>query len=224
MSWRLPKGLACPLLRAEPTWLGSGPRPENDPLRKSVCQTRCDARRCPAVPGGVIAYSHQLSGWSMRRRQFITLLGSAAAAWPLAALAQLSVKRPVIAFLSVVERERNLRMLDAFLQGLQRFDLVEDFVYRTAEGHLDRLSSLAQEVVDLRPSVILATVTPAVVSVASLTKTVPIVCPFLADPGAPWPDRKHFASGRQCDRSFISLRGSRRQTTGACPSTRSRCS
>jgi len=121
----------------------------------------------------------------MRRRDFITLI-CGTAAWPLAAQAQLSTKRPVIAFLSVVARDRNIRMINAFLEGLQRFNLVEgqnfEFVYRTAEGHLDRLSSLAQEVIDLRPNVILATVTPAVVSVAALTKTIPIVCPFLADP------------------------------------------
>jgi putative ABC transport system substrate-binding protein len=47
---------------------------------------------------------------------------------------------------------------------------------------LDRLPSLAEEVLNSKPDVILATVTPAVVSVRALTKTVPIVCPFLADP------------------------------------------
>jgi putative ABC transport system substrate-binding protein len=121
----------------------------------------------------------------MKRRAFIAALGGAAA-WPLAARAQVSTKRPVIAFMSVVAWERNLRMINAFLQGLQQLDFIEgrdfEFAYRSAEGHLDRLSSLAQEVVDLRPNVILATVTPAVVSVTALTKTVPIVCPFLADP------------------------------------------
>lgn len=121
----------------------------------------------------------------MDRREFIAI-ATGAAAWPLAVEAQLSAKRPVIAFLSVVARERNLRMIDAFLQGLRRSDLVDgqnfDLVYRTAEGHLDRLPSLARQVIDLKPNVILTTVTPAAVSVASLTKTIPIVCPFLADP------------------------------------------
>jgi putative ABC transport system substrate-binding protein len=122
----------------------------------------------------------------MRRREFIALLGGAAVAQPFAARAQVSTKRPLIAFLSSVSKERNLRMIDSFLQGLQQLNFIEgrdfEFVYRSAEGHLDRLPSLAKEVVDLGPNVILATVTPAVVSVAALTKTIPIVCPFLADP------------------------------------------
>ena len=122
----------------------------------------------------------------MRRREFITLLGGAAIAQPFAAHAQVSTKRSVIAFLSSVSKERNLRMINAFLKGLQQLDFIEgrdfEFAYRSAEAHLDRLPSLAKEVVDLRPNVILATVTPAIVSVAALTKTIPIVCPFLADP------------------------------------------
>src|SRR6476620_4150083 len=116
----------------------------------------------------------------MRRREFITLLGGAAIAQPFAAHAQVSTKRSVIAFLSSVSKERNLRMINAFLKGLQQLDFIEgrdfEFAYRSAEAHLDRLPSLAKEVVDLRPNVILATVTPAVVSVAALTKTIPIVC------------------------------------------------
>jgi putative ABC transport system substrate-binding protein len=121
----------------------------------------------------------------MRRREFITLLGGAPL-WPLAARAQVSTKRPVIAFLSSVLKQRNLRIFNAFLQGLQQLDFIEgrdfELAYRSAEGHLDRLPSLAKEVVDLKPNVILATVTPAVVSVTALTKAIPIVCPFLADP------------------------------------------
>jgi putative tryptophan/tyrosine transport system substrate-binding protein len=77
-------------------------------------------------------------------------------------------------------------MINAFLQGMQELDFIEGrdfkFAYRSVEGYLDRLPSLAEEVVNLKPDVILATVTPAVVSVRALTKTVPIVCPFLADP------------------------------------------
>jgi ABC-type uncharacterized transport system substrate-binding protein len=122
----------------------------------------------------------------MRRREFITLLGGAAVARPFAARAQVSTKRSVIAVLQSVSKERNLRLINAFLQGMQQLDFIEgrdfDFTYRSAEGHLDRLPSLAKEVVDLRPNVIVATVTPAVVSVAALTKTIPIVCPFLANP------------------------------------------
>ncbi|OKO68902.1 hypothetical protein AC629_41800 [Bradyrhizobium sp. NAS80.1] len=121
----------------------------------------------------------------IERRKFIALL-SGATAWPLAAQAEHLVKRPVIGLMSLVARERNLRLLDAFVRGLRQLDFIEgqdfDFAYRSAEGYLDRLSSIAREVVDLRPNVILATATPAVVSLTALTKTVPVVCPLLADP------------------------------------------
>jgi putative ABC transport system substrate-binding protein len=119
----------------------------------------------------------------MQRRHFITLLGGAAA-WPLAARAQ--AKRPLIGFLSVVLRERNVSMMNAFMQGLRDLDYVEgrdfNFVLSSADGYLDRLPSIAEKMVQLQPSVILATVTPAVIAVRTQTKTIPIVCPFLADP------------------------------------------
>jgi putative ABC transport system substrate-binding protein len=121
----------------------------------------------------------------MKRRSFIAILGGAAS-WPLAAWAQAPKNRALLVFLSSVAWERNLKMIDAFKSGLLDVALVErqdfDFVYRSVEGHFDRLPALAQEVIDLRPDVILATVTPAVVSLTALTKTIPIVCPFLADP------------------------------------------
>ncbi|WMT75425.1 ABC transporter substrate-binding protein [Bradyrhizobium sp. Ash2021] len=122
----------------------------------------------------------------MRRREFIALLGGTAAVWPLITRAQALNKPPVIAFMSLVAPERNVRLMGAFVQGLRELDFVQDrdfeLALRSAEGRLDRAASLAREVVDLRPDVILATATPAVVAVSALTKTVPIVCPLLADP------------------------------------------
>src|SRR5205814_9649869 len=56
-----------------------------------------------------------------------------------------------------------------------------DIVYRFAEGHLDRLPVLAAELVALKPAVIVAVVTPAAVATRALTKSIPIVCPLLAD-------------------------------------------
>ncbi len=121
----------------------------------------------------------------MKRRSFIAALAGAAT-WPLAAHAQLSKKVPLVVFLSSVEKERNLKMIDSFTHGLQQVNLIEgqdfELAYRSVDGHLDRLAALAREVVDLKPDVILATVTPAAVSVVALTKTIPIVCPFLDDP------------------------------------------
>jgi ABC-type uncharacterized transport system substrate-binding protein len=120
----------------------------------------------------------------MRRREFITLLGDAAAAWPLVARAEISTKRPLIAVLTAITKESN-PPLDAFVQGLNEFGYVDgvnvEIVYRFAEGHLDRFPVLAGELVGLSPDVILATVTPAAVATRALTKSIPIVCPLLAD-------------------------------------------
>ena len=77
-------------------------------------------------------------------------------------------------------------MIDAFVDALRQPDFVEgeDFrvEFRTVEGHLERMPALAREVVDLKPDVIFAAVTPAAVTLAAITKTIPIVCPLLADP------------------------------------------
>jgi putative ABC transport system substrate-binding protein len=56
-----------------------------------------------------------------------------------------------------------------------------EIAYRFAEGYLDRLPQLAHETVELKPNVVLAAVTPAVVAVRNWTSAIPIVCPLLAD-------------------------------------------
>ena len=120
----------------------------------------------------------------MKRREFIAILAGTAAAWPLAAHAEVSTKRPVIAVLTAITKENNAP-LNAFAQGLKELGYVDgvnvDLVYRFAEGHLDRFPALAAEVVGLKPDVILATVTPATVETKALTTSIPIVCPLLAN-------------------------------------------
>jgi len=119
----------------------------------------------------------------MNRREFITIVSSAAA-WPLVARAEISTKRPLIAVLSAIIKENNAPLND-FVQSLKELGYVDgvnvDIVYRFAEGHLDRFPELAAEVVGLKPDVILATVTPAAVATKMLTTSIPIVCPLLAD-------------------------------------------
>ena len=119
----------------------------------------------------------------MRRREFITLLGGAAV-WPLLVRAEVSTKRPLIAILSAIARVDN-SPLTTFVQGLNEFGYVDgqnaEIVYRFAEEHLDRFPVLAAELVGLKPDVILAAVTPAAVATRALTKSIPIVCPLLAD-------------------------------------------
>ena len=120
----------------------------------------------------------------MRRRDFVGALGGAIVAWPVGARTETSTKRPLIAVLSAITNKKN-SPLAAFVQGLKEFGYLEgqsvDIVYRFAEGHLDRFPVLAAELVELRPDVILATVTPAAVTARALTNSIPIVCPLLAD-------------------------------------------
>jgi putative tryptophan/tyrosine transport system substrate-binding protein len=121
----------------------------------------------------------------MRRRDLIALLGGAASL-PLAARAQVSTKRPLVAFLSVgIAREGNSPLL-AFERGMRELGYADgqniDIEYRFAVGKLDRFPMLAEESIKLSPNVILASVTPAAVAARALTQTIPIVCPLLADP------------------------------------------
>jgi len=121
----------------------------------------------------------------MKRRDFITLLGGAAAAWPLAARAQVSTKRPLVAWLSLGERTASWAFVQSFLQGMRDFGYTEgdnfDFVPRFADGYIERLPALAQELVQLRPSVILAPASGPAVAAKRATATIPIVSPALAD-------------------------------------------
>ena len=119
----------------------------------------------------------------MKRREFITLLGGAAA-WPLAARAQDSHKRPLIGYLTGASRPPN-PYSDVFLQGMRELGYVEgrgfDITYRGADGYQDRLPALAKEVVLLKPDVIFANAVDAVVALRKETRAIPIVSPALAD-------------------------------------------
>src|SRR5215831_1421196 len=89
----------------------------------------------------------------MKRRDFITLLGGAAAAWPLAARAQ-QAAMPVLGYLSLGSRESDSYRLTGLRQGLNETGYVEGrnlaVEYRWAENQIDRLAALALQLVQMR--------------------------------------------------------------------------
>ncbi len=97
----------------------------------------------------------------MKRREFITLLGGTAAIWPLAARSQQQPTMPLIGFFSGRSRAETMTVMEHFQKGLADAGFVEGrnvrVEYRWADGRYDRLPALASEIVDLRPTVIVAT-------------------------------------------------------------------
>jgi putative ABC transport system substrate-binding protein len=122
----------------------------------------------------------------LKRRDFITLLGGAAATWPLAALAQAAVRRRRITFLGGSAPAPAAKVTGAFIEGMRALGYSEgrDFEmdYRWAEGYVDRLPALAQELVRLKADVIVTANIQATVAMKEATKTIPIIGVLLEDP------------------------------------------
>jgi putative ABC transport system substrate-binding protein len=120
----------------------------------------------------------------MRRREVISLLGGAAAAWPLAARAQPAV--PVVGYLGPGTVEGSVAGLAAFRKGLAETGFVEgqnvEIDYRWASGENSRLRELAAALVDRHVTVIMAQGTPSALAAKAATATIPIVFAVAVDP------------------------------------------
>jgi putative ABC transport system substrate-binding protein len=115
----------------------------------------------------------------MKRREFITLLGGAAVAWPLTARAQ-QPAMPVVGFLTALSEAGNAQFVAAFNRGLNETGFVDGrnvkIEYRYSEGHYDRLPALAQELVRREVNVIATTGgSPSARAAHAATTTIPIV-------------------------------------------------
>ena len=118
----------------------------------------------------------------MKRREFITLLGGAAAAWPIGSAARLLSARKI----GVLAQDLQPGLLETFRDRLQELGYVEGtsiaIELRNAAGHNERLAAFAEELLRLNVEVIVAINTPAALSAKKATATVPVVMMRVADP------------------------------------------
>ena len=121
----------------------------------------------------------------MKRREFITLFGGAAA-WPLAARAQQTAKLPTIGLVGAAIPSTQGTWIAAFVQRMRELGWIENravaIEVRWAEGRNERYSEIAAEFVRLKVDVIVTVATPAVLAARQATSTIPIVFAVVGDP------------------------------------------
>jgi putative ABC transport system substrate-binding protein len=124
----------------------------------------------------------------MKRREFITLLGSAAAGWPLVAQAQQPETMRVVGVLMVFAEDDPAAQsqVAAFRGALANLGWTEGrnlrIELRWGAGDADRISTFAKQLVELRPDAVVAQATPVTAALARETRTIPIVFAVVSDP------------------------------------------
>jgi putative ABC transport system substrate-binding protein len=122
----------------------------------------------------------------LKRRAFITLLGGAAVAWPLAVGAQQPDKLPTVGFLVPNTRSAATEWIDAFVLRMRELGWIEGrtvaIEYRWVEGRSERFAEIAAEFVQLKVNVIVTSGTPAVMALQQATSVIPIVFATAGDP------------------------------------------
>ncbi|SFK25764.1 ABC transporter substrate-binding protein [Bradyrhizobium sp. Gha] len=122
----------------------------------------------------------------MRRRDFMTLVGGAATAWPLAARAQQVGKVWRVGMLDTASRELNSANMGVFLEKLREYGYVEGknltIDYRSAGGRNERLPELVAQLIGLNPDVVVLRGTPEALAVKQATSTIPVVMSAVVDP------------------------------------------
>jgi ABC-type uncharacterized transport system substrate-binding protein len=122
----------------------------------------------------------------MQRREFITLLGGATVAWPLAASAQVTHQVPKVGWLKIQGPHHTPDQLQAFRDGMRALGLIEGRDYmveeRYADGDETRLPTLATELINSGVKIILATSQPSIAAAWRVTKNVPVIGRMVDDP------------------------------------------
>src|SRR5262245_27761321 len=120
------------------------------------------------------------------RREFITLLGGAAAAWPVAVWAQQAGKLPIIGYLGQSTLAVESQLVAALVQGLRELGWTEDrtvtIEYRWGEGRIERAAEIATEFVRLKVDVIVTAGTPQTIVARQATSLIPIVFASAGEP------------------------------------------